>query len=358
MDNALPSPRLPRYVPIVVWLTAVIFIGTVLGNLLWLCAADVLAFNRTDQTISFAVTEEDDLSSIAAKLSQHGLVNFPGLFKLFAKLTRAADRIQPGTYNLNTLYDYPALVDALSTSQRKTINVTIPEGATLQQIFRLLEEKGVCSAEELENAAAEDWSSYSFLEGISTGLEGYLFPDTYTFYVGDSPRRVIGKMLSTFENRFPLNEDALTTLGNNLSVLSKKTQGAPLTLHTIVTIASMIEKESAGSAESPVIASVIYNRLANSDAYPYLNIDATLIYATGNSNITDADKKVDSPYNTYRYPGLIPGPICSPSLSSLQAALNPEFTDYYFYALNPSTKTHHFTKTYAEHLAFLESIEE
>ena len=358
MDNALPSPRLPRYVPIVLWLTAVVFIGMVLGNLLWLCATDVLAFNRSEQAVSFTVTEEDDLSSIAAKLSQHGLVNFPGLFKWFAKLTHAADRIQPGLYKLNTLYDYPALVDALSSTQRLTVNVTIPEGATMQQIFRLLEEKGVCSAEALQQAAQEDWSSYSFLEGVPTGLEGYLFPDTYTFYLGDSPRRVIGKMLTTFENRFPLNEETLASLGQNLATISGKCQGSKLSFHTIVTSASMIEKESAGSAESPTIASVIYNRLANSDVYPYLNIDAALIYATGNPSITDEDKKIDSSYNTYRSPGLIPGPICSPSLSSLQAALNPDTTDFYFYALNPASKTHHFTKSYAEPLAFLESIEE
>ena len=131
------------------------------------------------------------------------------------------------------------------------------------------------------------------------------------------------------------------------------------TIREVVIIASMIEKESANDLESFTVSSVIYNRLSDPDAYPYLNIDATIVYALGGkSDLTEEDLKLDSPYNTYTNRGLPPGPISSPSQNSIAAALDPEDTGYYYYAFDPSTDEHHFSKTYAEHLAFLETLKE
>ncbi len=373
MDNHPKQSNLRRLTPAIVYITAVLFIGMALGNLLWLCASDILAFGRPNNTVELTVEHEDNLQTLSQKLFQQGLIKYPGLFKLYASATSAMDTIRPGTYTLNTLYDYPALVDTLSSapSSRLTVTVTIPEGYTCNQIFSLLEAKGVCPKAKLEQAVAQfDGSDYWFLENVPMGsanaLEGYLFPDTYSFYEQDNPQRVLNKLLTAFDARFPkstaeqlvvLNE-ALSAKMDENGLTQTQIDQRQLTLHKIVTIASMIEKESANSAESSHIASVIYNRLTNPGVYPRLNIDATLVYITGNTTITDADKKIDSPYNTYLYPGLIPGPIASPGKSSLQAALQPENTDFYFYALNPETGAHHFTKTYAEHLAFLDTIKE
>ena len=129
-----------------------------------------------------------------------------------------------------------------------------------------------------------------------------------------------------------------------------------LTVRDVVIIASMIEKETAANPESYLISSVIYNRLTNPKEYPYLNIDATLVYVLGHGNLTYEDLKYDSPYNTYLYPGLIPGAISNPGIYSLDAALDPTETAYYFYALNPATGEHHFSQTLKEHQDFLESI--
>ena len=126
-------------------------------------------------------------------------------------------------------------------------------------------------------------------------------------------------------------------------------------MYEIMIVASMIEKESAGSSENYDISSVMYNRLNNASSFPYLNIDATIVYAQG-GNSDYIDKDLDSPYNTYKYKGLPPTPICNPSLLSIQAALSPTNTNYYYYALDPSTGLHHFSKTYAEHQAFLDSL--
>ena len=130
-----------------------------------------------------------------------------------------------------------------------------------------------------------------------------------------------------------------------------------LSLLDLVTIASMIEKESAHSGESIDISSVIYNRLASPD-FPNLCIDATVIYALGGkSPLEPGDTSIDHPYNTYKAKGLPPGPIANPGLLSLKAALNPNDSSYYYYALDPETGEHRFFKTYKEHLAFLDSLE-
>jgi UPF0755 protein len=280
------------------------------------------------------------------------------------------DTIRTGTFKLNTQFDYHALVDAMSSNQRReTTNVTIPEGYTCAQIFRLLENKGVCTIEKLEAAAVNaDLDDYWFLEGVERGsancLEGFMFPDTYTFYLDHDPTGVIRKFLDNFNKRFnDRMKIKLDTLNMTVSEMMRKNglsedyiAAHQLTVQDVVIIASMIERETASNPESYNISSVIYNRLTNPDQFPYLQIDATLVYYTGRNEITAEDLVTDHPYNTYTRPGLIPGAISNPGAYSLDAALDPAESEYYFYALNPSTGTHHFSKTLKEHEDFLASI--
>ncbi len=363
---------LPHLASTLILVVLVALIGSALGQFLWACAVDVLAFGREDNAVTITVTKDDTLNSITEKLQKTGLIEYPGLFKLYAKLTDAMDKIDVGIYELNTLYDYHALVLMMQgTANRVTVEVRIPEGATCAQIFDLLQEKGVCTVAELEAAAAEgELAEYWFLEGLERGskycLEGYLFPDTYEFYVGDTATRVLNKLLTNFENRFTDNmAEKLNSLNATLAqILAARGFSAEyieenkMTMHKVVIVASMIEKETASVKESYTISSVIYNRLTNPGSFPYLNIDATLVYITGKSEITAEDKLLDTPYNTYVHKGLIPGPISNPSRSSLDAALDPETTSYYYYALDPDTNRHHFSSTYDEHQAFLESIKD
>ena len=127
------------------------------------------------------------------------------------------------------------------------------------------------------------------------------------------------------------------------------------TVYELITVASMVEKETAGADESADIASVIYNRLCRPADYPYLNIDATVVYALGGitGTLTYEQTQIDSPYNTYTRQGLPAGPISNPGLNSISAALNPNETNYFFYALDKQTGTHHFSETYDEHNRFL-----
>ena len=339
---------LPHFASILIWVGIVAICGISLGRLLWICATDVLAFGRQDQVTTITITNSDvgNIDAIADKLYNAGLIKYKQLFRFYASLSSADEKISAGTFELNTLFDYNALVKGMSASSsyRETVKVTIPEGYTCAQIFALLEEKGVCTVAELE--AYEVQSDYWFLEGTNENaeypLEGFLFPDTYQFYIGDNAKGVFRRFLARFDDIFT---DELKTYVDS----------SKYSLYEIMTIASMIEKESAGSSENYDISSVIYNRLNNSASFPYLDIDATIVYAQGGNN-EFIDKDLDSPYNTYKYKGLPPTPICNPSLLSIQAALAPTDTKYYYYALDPSTGLHHFSKTYAEHLAFLESI--
>lgn len=344
---------LPHLVSVLIWIGIVVSVGLSLGRLLWICATDVLAFGREDRTVTITINANDDIEIIADKLYHAGLIEYKQLFLFYADLSNAEDKISSGTFELNTLFDYKALVTGMSatSSYRETIKVTIPEGYTCAQIFALLEEKGVCSADELK--AYEVQSDYWFLEGSKTDaeypLEGFLYPDTYNFYVGDNAKGVFRRFLARFDDIFTEELRAhIVTLNDRL--------GTDYDLYDIMIIASMIEKESAGSSENYDISSVIHNRLTHAWDYPYLNIDATIVYAQGGDAET-IDKTLDSPYNTYLYKGLPPTPICNPSLLSIQAAISPADTDYYYYALDYELGLHHFSKTKEEHDAFLATQE-
>lgn len=339
---------LPHLASILIWIGIVAVCGISLGRLLWICATDVLAFGRQDQVTTITITNSDvgNIDAIADKLYNAGLIKYKQLFRFYASLSSADEKISAGTFELNTLFDYNALVKGMSASSsyRESVKVTIPEGYTCAQIFALLEEKGVCTVAELK--AYEVQSDYWFLEGTNENaeypLEGFLFPDTYNFYIGDSAKGVFRRFLARFDDIFT-------------DELKAYADASKYSLYEIMTVASMIEKESAGSSENRDISSVIYNRLNNSASFPFLDIDATIVYAQGgNSDVID--KELDSPYNTYKYRGLPPTPICNPSLLSIQAALSPTSTKYYFYALDPSTGLHHFSKTYSEHQDFLNSL--
>jgi UPF0755 protein len=279
-------------------------------------------------------------------LLKDGLIKYKFLFKLYADFSDASEKIIPGTYVLNKNYDYRALVNGVSAhgGKKVEVSVTIPEGFTLKQIFELFAANKVCTEDELWDTAANYDFQYDFLDKSTLGdkhrLEGFLFPDTYTFYVGDTPNRAISKMLDNFNKKF---KTEYITRAKDLGY----------TVRDIITIASMIEKEAGGDTERDMIASVIYNRL-KSKSFPNLQIDATIYYAiaeTGEKFSTD----VDSPYNTYKVKGLPAGPIANPGVNSIRAALYPQSTKYYYYALNKDQKSHSFFKDNAAFTAFINS---
>ena len=343
---------IPNILVTFVWLALILAIGVTAGRMLWVCASDVLAFGREDQVVTITIYESDTMDDIIEKLYSNGLIRYRSLFQLYASISDAEEDIQPGIYDLNTRYDYHALVNSMSpSSSRSVVELTIPEGYTCQQIFALLEENRVCTAVDIGAYAVDgELDDYWFLENVERGseycLEGFLFPDTYQFYKNSTPREALEKMLDNFEVRF--NEE----MRAQIETLNANVTGGGYTIREVVIVASLIEREAAAPSEAAAIAGVIYNRLFRwGDTPAYLNIDAALVYAQGGDNQT-IDTTLDSPYNTYTHVGLTPTPIANPGLSSLEAALNPETHDYYYYVLNPSTGMHQFSTTYEEHEAY------
>ena len=366
---------IPHLLATFVWLAIIVMIGVSLGRMVWVCAADVLAFGRESKEVTVTISKTDTIDDIAKILKDKGLIRYPGLFKIYSDISGAEEDIFPGTYTLNTILDYHALVGQMSprSSSRAVISdVLIPEGYNCRQIFELLEEKGICSVEELEEYAANgEFADFWFLEGLERGdkycLEGYLFPDTYDFYAGSTPREALGKMLLGFEARFtedlynqlPALNERFSKMMKNKGLSDEYIAEHQIGLHELLTIASLIEEETASITESPNIASVIFNRLSSKNEWErYLGIDATIIYALGEHKeaLTAEDLAIDSPYNTRTHAGLVPGPISNPGLSSINAALNFADTNYYYYVLNPETGTHQFSKTYEEHLEWVEKF--
>lgn len=328
----------------------VIGVSALLACIGWVAANDVLTLNKPEKTATITITNDDSFGDVAEKLKDEGLIEYKFLFNLFATFTRSKDDVVAGTFTLNTDMDYRALLSGMSANSatRATVTVTIPEGYTVDQIFTLLEEKGVASVEDLQDMAANHDYAFSFLQDLELGdyhrLEGYLYPDTYEFTTPQNPLYVINKMLVRFDEQFT-------------DAMRQEVADSGRTIHEIITIASMIEKETDGNDRAD-IASVIYNRLNNPSGgtQGYLQIDATLAYINGGKVPTEADKSIDSPYNTYLYKGLPAGPISNPGLESIKAAMNPNSTSYYYYALGDDG-VHHFFKTLREQQNFIATQE-
>lgn len=362
--------RLPAGIRALIYVVCVLGSAALLALAAWVCADDVLALTKPDEVVTVVVGEGDDLKDVAHTLHENGLIEFEWLFRFYGWFSHAERKIDPGTYELNKVFDYHALVNGMiaGAQTRATVTVLVPEGYECSQIFELLEEKGVCTAAALAQTAAEHEYDYDFLSELAYGgenrLEGYLFPDTYEFYVDDDPVNVIDKFLRNFGNKFDEEMDeAIGALNEMLrekmtanGFSSEEIEAGMMDRDKIVIVASLIEKEAASASERTKVASVIYNRLC-SKLYPCLQIDATVQYALGErkESLTTEDLNISSPYNTYNNAGLPVGPIANPGLSSLKAALYPAETDYFFYALD-TDGTHHFSETYYEHNDFLEGL--
>ena len=331
----------------------VIGISALLAAVGWIAANDLLALNKPEHSAVITLEEGDTVGQVADLLEENGLIEYKWLFTLFASFTHVDDvspnsKLTPGTYELNTSMDYNALINSMGrgSSNRKETQVTITEGMTLDQIFQTLEDAGVAKVEDLQDVAANHEFNYSFLKDLPTGdyhrLEGYLFPDTYQFYMGGDVLQIINRMILRFDELFTdeMRQDA---------------EKSGYTVGEIVVIASLIEKETDGTDQA-LISSVIHNRLENPGASTagYLNIDAALAYINGGKAPTAADKEIDSPYNTYKYKGLPPTAIANPGIDAIKAAIYPDSTNYYYYALGDDG-THSFFRTLREQQNFIAS---
>lgn len=298
---------------------------------------------KTLKSAEVTIDEGSGARDIAKILKKEGVIQSELVFLVKLKMSDYMGKLRYGTYEIEKDMELEQLFRELSTkgAQKGTVNVTIPEGYSVEQIADTLEQKGLFAKEEfLETANTKGDYGFEWISKIKESedrnyfYQGYLYPDTYNFYQTATPQDVISAMLGNFEDHFP---EAL-----NMEDLDK-----------IVTEASVIERETSVDSERATIAGVIENRLAKNMK---LQVDVTVVYPltdgmyTKNS-VTYEDLKVDSPYNTYLNKGLPVGPICNPAVESLRAAAKPEEHEYlYYHTKSKNSREHNFYKTYKEHM--------
>ena len=341
-----------------IYLACVVLASCLLAGVGWLLVNDVCSLNKDPVEVKLVIEEGDSLSDVANKLKDAGLINYKGIFKLTSGLFGYKSYVEPGSYDLNSDMDYRALIrnmhdwEADSKEAQGLVSVTIPEGYTVREIIDLLAQNGVSTAAELEDACANfEFADYDFLDDSQLGsidrMEGFLFPTTYEFDKNKSAVYAVDTMLTMFKSQ--ISQQMLADI-----------KASPYTLREIITMASLIEKESIGDdTERKNISSVIHNRLENPSSEKggrALQLCSSINYIRKHDGVKTFDTKIDSPYNTYINPGLTPGPICNPGLSAIKAAIYPADTSYYFFALGTDGKSHFFTD-YNEHLKFINSDE-
>lgn len=337
----------------VLYLICILVISAVLATTGILLSNDLFALAKPDRDITVTIPEDASVGEVSKLLDKSGVVNYGSFFHLFTSIVYGDVEFRSGMWTLNSDMDYRAIVNAIRLNSKSTVTVTIPEGYTVEDIIDTLVENGLSSEDELKTVLQNSDFTYDFLpEEIgneTNSLEGYLFPDTYEFYLSDSAETIISKMLGNFENK--LND---TSNGKSLVELCEETN---MSVSDMVIIASMVEKEAVDSDDMLMVSGVISNRLNHASEYPYLNIDATIQYVVGHTELTDEDMKYDSPYNTYTSKGLPPGPICNPGYDALRAAVQPTVHDYYYYVANADHTAHIYAKTQEEQTANIEAVQ-
>ncbi len=296
------------------------------------------------QDVEVTIPEGASASAIAQILYDSDVVADDDEFISAVAARDATSSLRPGTYQMTTLMDMDSLITMLIDGPTFYGNkLVIPEGQRIEETAAAVEAATSVSAQDfidLAYSASDYVEDYPFLEGVyNNSMEGFLFPKTYDVPEDATADDIITMMLDQFE--IELNQAGVSLEGTDT-----------MSLFEIVTVASMIEGETSVSSEMPIVASVIYNRLAISMR---LQIDATVVYAMGDSYtggvVTYDDLEIDSPYNTYLYYGLPPGPISSPGIETILAAIQPEDTDYLYYVALAGDGTHEFFTNYDEFLA-------
>lgn len=309
---------------------------------LYLCSP----INATEQAYEerFTIPSGTTVHEVAGRLKQGGFIRSEKLFYLVARYPFLVGRkqafvLKSGVYEIKSSYSVAELLDLFQSAQQAYIRLVFPEGLTISKIAAMLEEHTVCTAADFSKAA----HSKKLLEAYaipSSSLEGYFFPDTYFFTPAMEAEAVCRIMLDNFFTQ--------------LSYVPSLQNASPEKIHKTLILASIVEREYRVENEAPLIASVFSNRIAAGiGLYSCATIEYIITEIQGKPHpdvITYADLQIDSPYNTYKWAGLTPGPISNPGLVALQAAANPPTTDYYYFRLTDSTAgTHTFSKSFTAH---------
>ena len=321
---------------------------TLIGLYLNLRGGDIQTPASSDSTaMVFTINPGETAATIAPRLQRDGLVSDGQLFLYVVRYRGVDAQLEAGEYELRPNMTMDEIIDTLQHGRLQEVSITIPEGRRAEEVAALLQEQGLVDSEVFFALVRSGSDGYDFLANrpaeAPTSLEGFLFPETYRIPKDYDAAQILDLLLGTFGERFtPEMVQAAAQKG--------------MSVYQVVTLASIVEREAVVAEERSIIADVYLNRLEQG---MYLQSDPTVQYALGYQEESgqwwkipmslEVDMQVDSPYNTYLYGGLPPGPICSPGLASIQAVLEPADTAYLFF-FSKFDGSHAFAETYEEHL--------
>ena len=339
-----------------IYIVFVLVVSAGLSYFIITAANDVFAFMKDEKEVTVSTTgEEVTIDQLSKELEKEDVIRYPWLFKLYAKVRKKDSGLIATTETVSPSMGYDDLIAAFKKKKvpRAEVKVTIPEGFTVDDIIELLTvEYGIGTKKGFEEAINNYDYDYWFVDeltGVSPDrkyrLEGYLYPDTYIFYTDSAETTVVNKMLANFERKFDKRfRDRAADLGWSVD--------------DIIILASMVQMEGKYETEYGAISSVFHNRIK----YPEqtlgrLESDATIQYFLPErmEHLTQTELNTDSPYNTYLYPGLPPGPISNPTTYAINYALYPNDTNYFYFVAKSDGRSL-FASTYAEHLRNVETV--
>ena len=288
--------------------------------------------SAADGTVIFKVERGQSAETIAENLKNAGLIKNPFIFRLYVYLALGQYALKSGEYEFSPAMQIRDMADAIVIGGTNEVLITIPEGFTLAQIEDRLVAAKLAEKGEIVNFRFTAPPAIFSDKPKTASLEGYLFPDTYRFFKDAALSDIISKMVANLDDK----------LTSDLKDAVKKSNRAT---YEILTMASLIEKEVKSDVDRKLVSGILWKRL---EAKIPLQVDATLVYITGRKEISDADKKINSPYNTYYYRGLPKGPIANPGLSAIKAAIFPQSSPYWYY-LSAKDGMTIFSKTLEEH---------
>lgn len=314
---------------------------------------EVIAKIDPEKSIQVEIPRGSDTNDIANILKEEGIIEYPFWFKFISKFNGYDGCYKSGKHIIDSGFQYKEIMEVLC-SNPVTTTVTIIEGKNVNQIADTLNEKKVIDKESFLEACNTEEFDYEFLENIperENKLEGYLFPDTYFFDPKGGERAIIEKFLDNFNAKFKPE-------------FYERAKELNMTADEVIILASIIERETALPEERAIVSSVFHNRLKSANPeLKKLQSCATVQYILYNTqgkmkeNLSDEDTKINHPYNTYLFEGLPPGPICSPGLAAIEAALYPDEESEYLFFVAKGDGSHEFSKTLAEHLEAVKKYE-
>lgn len=347
-EKGRKNKRLFRFV----WFTMVLLVSLLLGRFFVSGMNDMLAVGQPSTNVTVNIPKNANIGQVAQALNDKGVIKDIEFFKLYSKLTKAPKTFSGGTYQLSLDMDYMALINTIKSSENQitTVKLTFREGLNALEIADMLEKDGVCSAKNALAAFNSDSfdNKYDFIKNITNTseryykLEGYLFPDTYEFYKGEKTDQAVEKLLSNCNEK--LTKQIRAKIENN-----------GMTIDQTLTLASMIQSEAADKSDMYNVSSVFHNRLTSNDKVLIcLSSDPTIYYPYKKLELVPESirSSFKSRYNTYNIEGLPPGPICSPGLDAIDAAINPASTDYYYFCHDKNGKAY-YASTVSQHNANL-----